>query len=247
MRFLANLDAESEVSSQDCVADQLPEWVRACQAKRYARNLCREHAEFFSSVTPRKGGQVDTKEPDQRLVHWSAVGLLGSHGGGDGATEDYAAGTIELGNLARSLALDQTYGGEYFVYLLIKSEPSRTNAHVGWSTNPLQAVCHLNARQSASGGGGWELAAAVTPFTCPELAADFGQALVTGTRGYQSKMDKIPRLARSYNKSLYIYNQAPTEPLTELLECYTPPIFSEVYESLRASTTSAVDDHDLMI
>ena len=70
-----------------------------------------------------------------------------------------APSTLELGNLARCQALDWTYSGEYFTYLLTKSDPGRTNAYVGWSTNPLRDVCQLNARQD--NGGGWELAAVV--------------------------------------------------------------------------------------
>jgi hypothetical protein len=226
MRFLARLDFEYEDAagkSGGTSADHLPTFVTDCQRRR--RHMCLEHADFFSSVTVRKGGPPDDTKGENRLWHWHLT------------ESPTPTPTIELGNLARSQALDWTYRGEYFTYLLTKSDPGRTNAYVGWSTNPLRDVCHLNARQDSAGGGGagggWELAAVVALFTCPELAADFGQALVTGTRGYLSKLEKIPWLAVHYNKSLYIYKEAPTVALPELLSCYSDPAFTELYRTLQ--------------
>ena len=227
MRFLAPLDTELQVGDGVSDEKQLPAPVIACRDRR--RQLCLDNSEFFSSVTPRKGGRPDCAGKHE--LHHFHITHRDNAGGGEKKKP-----TVELGNLARSQLLDRTYEGEYFAYLLTKSEPGRTNSHVGWSTNPLRDVCQLNARQqaSASGDGGWELAAVVAAFSCPEWAADFGQALVTGTRGYVSKLEKIPVLAAQNNKRLYIYKQQPQEPLAELLEHYSEPVFTDLYKSLSA-------------
>jgi hypothetical protein len=229
MRFLVQLESEQQVTlvADDDDPSSMPQFVRDCASR--TRDLRADLAHFFADAPPRRFGPPDSTQPERGLWHLSLAASDRSPAG--------TTGTLELGNLAVCQALERVYTGEYFAYLLTQSEPGRTNSLVGYSTNPLREVCLYNARQERASGG-WMLDAAVAGFTCKEEAADFGQSLVTGTRGKDAKRDKIPWLATAYNKQLYSYKQQPAvgdDGLAQVLARYSDPCFTEVYREMQTT------------
>lgn len=205
MKFLAPLDSERTLVVQD-EEEPLPPYVRARLAQKVDMR-----ARYAEHLRGRRG--ADSPAQSSCVVR----ARLGTG----------VEGLMEVGNEDRCQLQGRVYSGEFFVYLLTHSEPSRTNSFVGVSVNPLREVCVRNAASTAPGH--WALDIAQGPHTCRETAYDCGLSLVTDTRGAEPKRNKFPWLSAAYNAPIYTYTHAPALPLPQLLAHYAEPEFLRLY------------------
>ncbi len=228
MRFLAPLDSDWEAvttGGADTEEDALPDFVRECAARLGAEEAEQTRAFYTEALGERRGARRHhaSKPPVQSVAHSTL------------RHPSPEPGSLELNNRERCEVLGLDYSGDWFAYLLTQSGSGRTNAAVGYCTNPLLEVCLHNARHASER---WQLAMVSGPFVCKEHARDYGYSLVTGTRGDKSKKEKWPYLCSVYNKTQWCLDVAPQEPLLPLLRCYADPLYAELYGQELLPTTT---------
>lgn len=131
------------------------------------------------------------------------------------------------------------YNGRYFVYLISHSVISKTDSHVGFSTNPLVDVyCHnqklLIDRNTCMAAPNWGIDVVLGPFTSKEAALACGRAWVSRTRGKEPKRKKAGFLASIFNVDMYSYVEVSERSLETRLAEWAPSGFLQLYCEMRA-------------
>ena len=141
--------------------------------------------------------------------------------------------SIAVNALEKSELTLTPYKGRYFIYLMSHSVVSKTDSHVGYTTNPLvDLFCHNHRlfvdRNTCMAAPHWMLDIVLGPFASKEQAIECGRTWVSRTRGKEPKREKAPLLARIYNVDMYSFRvtaQPGAETTQELLARYAPPEF----------------------
>jgi hypothetical protein len=111
---------------------------------------------------------------------------------------------------------------------------SKTDSHVGYSTNPLlDLFCHNQRlfvdRNTCMAAPHWMLDIVLGPFASKEQAVECGRGWVSRTRGKEPKREKAPFLASIYDVDMYSFRVEPAtegeSKMQQLLAQYAPPEF----------------------
>lgn len=127
-------------------------------------------------------------------------------------------GYIELNRVQMAMIKGETFKGNWFIYLITlpPSVSSKTDSHVGWTTNPLVDLYLLNKgcviykhidRNIAMAIPHWKLDRVIGTLTCEEQAIYFAHMWVYGTRGKGSKRDKAPFLSEASDSNLFSFEE----------------------------------------
>lgn len=137
-------------------------------------------------------------------------------------TKEDGEGYIPLNRCQMCMIHGETFKGNWFIYLITlpSTVSSKTDSHVGWTTNPLVDVYLLNKGQTiykhidrniSMAVPHWKLDKVIGTLTCEEQAEDFAYMWVDGTRGKKSKREKAPFLSEASDAPLYTFTERLTE------------------------------------
>lgn len=132
--------------------------------------------------------------------------------------EEEEEGYIRLNRSQMCLLRGETFRGNWFIYLITlpPTVTSKTDSHVGWTTNPLVDIYLLNQgktiykhvdRNISMAIPHWKLDRVIGPLTCEEQAQYFANIWADGTRGMKSKRDKATFLSEATDSPLYTYTE----------------------------------------
>lgn len=132
--------------------------------------------------------------------------------------EEEEEGHIRLNRFQMSLLRGETFKGNWFIYLITlpSTVSSKTDSHVGWTTNPLIDIYLLNQgktiykhvdRNISMAIPHWKLDRVIGPLTCEEQAQYFAYIWADGTRGMKSKREKSTFLAEATDAPLYTFTE----------------------------------------
>jgi len=144
---------------------------------------------------------------------------------------------ISVDALTKSELTRTLYKGRYFIYLMSHSVISKTDSHVGYTTNPLvDLFCHNNHlfvdRNTCMAAPHWMLDIVLGPFPSKEQAIECGRIWVDRTRGKESKRDKAEFLAETHNVDMYSFSEVGREPVKALLERFASCEFVGLYDDM---------------
>lgn len=215
-RVKSTLDEEITMTMEEV---EIEEEEEDEESKMITEIMVKRHASFIKSPIPTRSSVARSISVTLERVVNKDVLLI------DG---------LEKAELYRS-----SYTGEYFVFLMSHSVVSKTDSHIGYTTNPITSVYNHNERifpdrNTSLAAPNWELDIVMGPFICKEEAIDCSRAWVNGTRGKVSKREKAPYLSRAYNVNMYTYKKKSERPLEELLRENADPLFIELLERERA-------------
>ncbi len=140
--------------------------------------------------------------------------------------------------------LSQPYKGRYFVYLMSHSVVSKTDSHVGYSTNPIiDILCHNRKivvdRNTCMAAPFWVLDIVLGPFSSLAEAVECARIWVSRTRGKEPKRDKGEFLAGVFDVDMYSYRVLSEQSLVDRLECHDSSEFVPLYKDLLPTVVGA--------
>lgn len=127
-------------------------------------------------------------------------------------------GYVPLNRCQNSMVRGETFKGNWFIYLIAlpSTVSSKTDSHVGWTTNPLVDIYLLNSGQTIYKHIGrnismaiphWKLDKVIGTLTCEEQAEHLAHIWTDNTRGKKSKRDKAPFISESADAPLYTFTE----------------------------------------
>lgn len=136
--------------------------------------------------------------------------------------------------------IGEPYKGRYFVYLMSHSVVSKTDSHVGYSTNPIiDIICHNHRiaapvvdRNTCMAAPFWVLDIVLGPFASLAEAIECARIWVNRTRGKEPKREKGEYLASVFDVDMYSYRVLSEQPLEERLGCHDGSEFIPLYRNL---------------
>jgi hypothetical protein len=148
---------------------------------------------------------------------------------------------IVLSSLDKCDLSMESYKGRYFIYLMSLSHPvvSKTDSHIGYSTNPLMDLyCHnhklMGDRSTCIAAPYWMLDIVIGPFASKKQAVECGRVWVNQTRGKEPKRNKAPFLASISNADMFSFTRECTQSIEDLLIRYADDGVVEIYRALMA-------------
>lgn len=156
--------------------------------------------------------------------------------------ESEGNGVINITLREMSMIRNETYCGNWYVYLMSHTVTSKTDSYIGFTTNPLTDIYLLNQkkvpdeRNTSMAAPHWVLDQVNGPIICKDAAREFARIWTIGTRGKKSKRNRGVLVAKLSNTNHYTFERklGEDENLENLLiNSFTAPSFLPILSDMK--------------